>query len=146
MCWEAADTLVCDTGAPEQARRFVVRALSRAASEAHAEPVPVEWRTLTEDAELVVSELTTNALRADCSELEVLLELHRDQLVVTVVDDAGGWPLAREAAPTDPSGRGLHLVGVMSAHWGSTRTDTGKRVWATLEVPPACADLITCQL
>jgi hypothetical protein len=144
VCWEAVNTLPCDAGAPEQARRFVVRALSRAASAAHS--VPIEWRTLTEDAELVVSELTTNALRADCSELEVGLELHRGELVVTVRDDAGGWPRAREASPTDPSGRGLHLVGAVTERWGSTPTGRGKTVWATLPVPESCSQLVECTL
>lgn len=143
MCLRAGDTLTCDPSAPERARRFVVRTLSRAAPDDG--PVPVEWRTLTEDAELVVSELTTNALRADCRELTVELELHRAELIISVRDDAMGWPSPRRADPTEPSGRGLHLVGVMSDGWGSTPTEAGKEVWARLAVPAACARVIECE-
>ena len=143
MCWEAADTLPCEATAPEQARRFVVRALSRAAIADG--PVPVQWRTLTEDAELVVSELTTNALRAACQELRVSIELHRAELVVSVRDDAGGWPHPRYAAPTDPSGRGLQLVGAMSERWGVTPAEGGKAVWAALAVPEECGEIVDCR-
>jgi two-component sensor histidine kinase len=106
----------------------------------------VEWRSLTEDAELIVSELTTNALRADCAQLQVSLELHRTDLVVTVVDDAVGWPQEHEVSPADPSGRGLHIVGVMSAQWGSAATDSGKQVWARLPVPDSCTEWVACEL
>lgn len=142
MCWTAADTMPCEPSAPERARRFVVRALSRAATPDG--PIPTEWRSLTEDAELVVSELTTNALMAKCRDLQVSLELHRTELLVTVRDDAAGWPSPRRAAPTDQSGRGLHLVSVMSADWGTAPVDGGKTVWAALAVPEACARIVNC--
>lgn len=143
MCWEAENTLPCESSAPEQARRFVVRALSGATTADG--PVPMQWRTLTEDAQLVVSELTTNALRAACHELQVSLELHRSELVVSVRDDAGGWPHPRYAAPTDPSGRGLQLVGAITERWGVSPTDGGKSVWAMLPVPAECGNIVDCQ-
>ncbi|HEY8984772.1 MAG TPA: ATP-binding protein, partial [Streptomyces sp.] len=44
-------------------------------------------------------------------------------------------PRRRRARDTDEGGRGLQLVGLLSAAWGSRRTPRGKTVWFELPLP-----------
>ena len=85
-------------------------------------------------AELLVSELVTNALRY--GEGEIRLRLLLDRTLVCEVWDAGlVQPRRRRARDTDEGGRGLQLVGLLSAAWGSRRTPRGKTVWFELPLP-----------
>jgi two-component sensor histidine kinase len=95
-------------------------------------PVPVE---LCDDLALVISELVTNAVRAGSPTVRVALALERSRVVVRVSDEATGWPEERAAGEDDPGGRGLPLVGALSASWGVRLLGTGKVVWAELAVP-----------
>lgn len=89
---------------------------------------------LVDTAELLVSELVTNALRY--GEGEIRLRLLRDRTLVCEVWDAGlVQPRRRRARDTDEGGRGLQLVGLLSAAWGSRRTPRGKTVWFELALP-----------
>jgi anti-sigma regulatory factor (Ser/Thr protein kinase) len=89
------------------------------------------------DVELVVSELVTNAVRAGSACVLVTVEHIDGQVVVRVVDGAGGWPRQRIAGVTDVGGRGLALVDALSARWGVRALADGKVVWAELQVPAA---------
>ncbi|MFI1591152.1 SpoIIE family protein phosphatase [Streptomyces halstedii] len=96
----------------------------------------LEWGLgdLVGTTELLVSELVTNALRY--GEGEVRLRLLRDRTLVCEVWDAGlVQPRRRRARDTDEGGRGLQLVGLLSAAWGSRRTPRGKTVWFELALP-----------
>ncbi|MEU7733004.1 ATP-binding protein, partial [Streptomyces griseus] len=76
----------------------------------------------------------TNALRY--GEGEIRLRLLRDRTLVCEVWDAGlVQPRRRRARDTDEGGRGLQLVGLLSAAWGSRRTPRGKTVWFELALP-----------
>ncbi|MFD9864548.1 SpoIIE family protein phosphatase [Streptomyces alboflavus] len=95
-----------------------------------------EWdlEALVDTAELLVSELVTNALRY--GEGEIRLRLLLDRTLVCEVWDAGlVQPRRRRARDTDEGGRGLQLVGLLSAAWGSRRTPRGKTVWFELALP-----------
>ncbi|MCP9957482.1 SpoIIE family protein phosphatase [Streptomyces sudanensis] len=89
---------------------------------------------LIDTVELLVSELVTNALRY--GEGEIRLRLLRDRTLVCEVWDTGlVQPRRRRARDTDEGGRGLQLVGLLSAGWGSRRTPRGKTVWFELALP-----------
>ncbi len=89
---------------------------------------------LVDTVELLVSELVTNALRY--GEGEIRLRLLRDRTLVCEVWDGGlVQPRRRRARDTDEGGRGLQLVGMLSAGWGSRRTPHGKTVWFELPLP-----------
>jgi PAS domain S-box-containing protein len=89
---------------------------------------------LVDTAELLVSELVTNALRH--GQGDIRLRLLRDRtLVCEVWDDALVQPRRRRARDTDEGGRGLQLVTLLSSAWGSRRTHMGKTVWFELPLP-----------
>jgi anti-sigma regulatory factor (Ser/Thr protein kinase) len=80
-------------------------------------------------AELVVSELITNAIRHASGPIRVRLLLDRG-LVVEVSDTSSTAPHLRYAASTDEGGRGLFLVAQFAERWGTRYTATGKIIWA----------------
>ncbi|WP_019631144.1 ATP-binding protein [Actinomadura atramentaria] len=86
---------------------------------------------LAGDAELVASELVTNALRHARS-ATVVLTRGVGTVTLEVIDDD---PHPPREAPPDPCathGRGLIIVGALTAGWGWRPTDDGgKCVWAT---------------
>ncbi|MFH8365806.1 SpoIIE family protein phosphatase [Streptomyces sp. NPDC018031] len=98
---------------------------------------------LVDTTELLVSELVTNALRYGEVGVppsqqggEVRLRLLLDRTLVCEVWDGGlVQPRRRRARDTDEGGRGLQLVGLLSASWGSRRTPHGKTVWFELALP-----------
>ncbi|GGU77656.1 hypothetical protein GCM10010211_49480 [Streptomyces albospinus] len=107
-----------------QARRLARRALAR-------------WGLdeLTDQLELLVSEVVTNAVRY--AERPVTLRLLRtDVLRCEVGDDVPQLPRLRQARPSDEGGRGLYLVNRMARRWGATRLSMGKVVWFELSMPP----------
>ncbi|MFB6889085.1 SpoIIE family protein phosphatase [Kitasatospora sp. NPDC056327] len=89
---------------------------------------------LADYAELLVSELVTNALlHADAPRR---LRLFRDRVLTVEVSDAGGQtPQLRPFAEQDEGGRGMFLVSELAQRWGSRLTRDGKVVWAELELP-----------
>jgi anti-sigma regulatory factor (Ser/Thr protein kinase) len=111
--------------------------------------VLVEWGLddLAEAAELIVSELVTNAVRAstgpddrpsyDASGLPVVvLRMASDgiRLLVEVWDGIPGAPAAAYPGPDDESGRGLMLVAAQCDRWSWQTVPgwPGKVVWAEL--------------
>ena len=100
---------------------------------------------LTDLAELVVSELVTNALRHGVPSAHRLTSEHCIRLrllaqapfVMCMVTDPGHEiPVLRESEPTCESGRGLNVVECCSVRWGWHLLDEGgKVVWALLRPP-----------
>jgi hypothetical protein len=109
---------------------------------------------LTEVTELLVTELTTNVVRAATGQdgnprydktgklplLWVRLLSDRSRLVVEVWDNLPemlGAPAMRHAGPVEESGRGLEMVDKLSDDWGWETVPgwSGKRVWALLPGP-----------
>ncbi|MEU2161736.1 SpoIIE family protein phosphatase [Streptomyces sp. NPDC019208] len=110
------------------------RSVGRARELARAQLSAWDLDPLVDTVELLVSELVTNALRY--GEGEIRLRLLRDRTLVCEVWDAGlVQPRRRRARDTDEGGRGLQLVGLLSAAWGSRRTPRGKTVWFELALP-----------
>ncbi|MCM2411991.1 SpoIIE family protein phosphatase [Streptomyces sp. RKAG290] len=111
-----------------------LRSVGRARELARGQLLAWDLDDLVDTTELLVSELVTNALRY--GEGEIRLRLLRDRTLVCEVWDAGlVQPRRRRARDTDEGGRGLQLVGLLSAAWGSRRTPRGKTVWFELPLP-----------
>jgi serine phosphatase RsbU (regulator of sigma subunit)/anti-sigma regulatory factor (Ser/Thr protein kinase) len=80
-------------------------------------------------AELVVSELVTNAIRY--GRPPIRLRLIHDRTLMCEVSDAGSTtPHLRRARVFDEGGRGLFLVAQLADHWGTRHARHGKTVWA----------------
>ncbi|MFH8978113.1 SpoIIE family protein phosphatase [Streptomyces sp. NPDC017890] len=116
------------------------RSVGRARELARARLLDWDMEELVDTTELLVSELVTNALRY--GEGEIRLRLLLDRTLVCEVWDSGlVQPRRRRARDTDEGGRGLQLVGLLSAAWGSRRTPRGKTVWFELPLPGADTQL-----
>ncbi|MFI7453800.1 SpoIIE family protein phosphatase [Nonomuraea sp. NPDC049714] len=84
-------------------------------------------------AELVFSELVTNAIRYGREPIKARLLL--DNSLICEVSDAGETsPRPRRAADTDEGGRGLYLVAQLAERWGTRYTRRGKVIWAELSL------------
>ena len=82
-------------------------------------------------AELILSELITNAVRYGSPPIRVRL-LHDRGLICEVADGSSTAPHPRRAAATDEGGRGLFLVAQLASRWGTRYTARGKVIWAEL--------------
>lgn len=93
----------------------------------------VDGQTLA-DAELLVSELTTNAVVYAGGPVEV--RVHVNGVLRVEVADPDPRPLPEPALPADPEtigGRGLVLVSEISDRWGYDIRGTHKTVWFELD-------------
>jgi anti-sigma regulatory factor (Ser/Thr protein kinase) len=113
-------------GRPDQvrhARRAVARHLAGCA--------------VADDAVLIVSELTSNAVLHSASRGEfftVRAELHADYVWVEAEDLGGPW----RCQPADDRPHGLDVVQALAGPdgWGvETTSDGGRVVWARLDLP-----------
>ncbi|MFG6200731.1 ATP-binding protein [Nonomuraea sp. JJY05] len=84
-------------------------------------------------AELLISELVTNAVRHARGLVRISLSAADGLLRCEVEDSSPVPPSPRAAARDDEGSRGLLLVEVLSSGWGSIPTGRGKLVW--FEVP-----------
>ncbi|MFF7312340.1 SpoIIE family protein phosphatase [Streptomyces sp. NPDC008137] len=80
-------------------------------------------------AELILSELITNAIRHGAGPIRVRL-LYVHTLICEVSDASNTAPHLRRAASTDEGGRGLFLVAQLSQSWGTRYLPEGKVIWA----------------
>src|SRR5207245_1121097 len=93
-----------------------------------------------EDALLVVSELTTNALiHSGCAAdeyLELWADCTPDRLRITVCDvgRSGQDPVRRTPDDSRPGGMGLAVIEEIAVRWGAER-DGQLQVWAELATP-----------
>lgn len=107
---------------------------------AHACLVSWHLGRLTDDVDLVVSELVTNALlhaRGDGRRSALIrLEVVRDQdsLICRVTDGSIAPPTRESAGDTAENGRGLLLVDILAAQWGWFGGPDGKAVWARFDI------------
>jgi len=94
-------------------------------------------------AQLVASELVTNAVVHAGTTIDLTLRLIPPLLHIAVRD--GGRGQARIGGVVDESsesGRGLLLVDALAASWGTFVPDAGKVVWATVRVKPRAASAL----
>lgn len=112
------------------------------------------WRLapLVPDAELVVSELATNAIQAtgltgtdatwndagdDVPIFHVRLLLFEASIVIEVWDADPAPPVPQHVTGEEEGGRGLLIVAMISAKWDwFPAPQGGKVVWAELAIPP----------
>jgi anti-sigma regulatory factor (Ser/Thr protein kinase) len=88
---------------------------------------------ILEAVELMVSELATNCIRHTDSGFELSISRYGGDIRVEATDGAGGRPEMRSPKPTDPSGRGLKIIDMLSSDWGvDHHSATGKTVWFTV--------------
>ena len=117
----------------------------------HATLVLWEWHlgALVRTAALVVSELVSNAVQASAGltgsrfagqwtpgipPVRLWLSADEHRLVIQVWDGSDRPPVPQAVAPEADSGRGLLLVGSLSAEWGcyTPEKSSGKVVWAVV--------------
>lgn len=89
---------------------------------------------LTDTAELLVSELVTNAVRYGRGAIAITLALTDTALQISVADFGCGLPQPREASDEDSHGRGLAIVSALCEQWTVTTRLTGKTVSCWLDL------------
>lgn len=111
-----------DLHTPRDARLFVAETLAG-------------WslHDLIDDALLVVSELTTNAVRHAGSDVVVTVSRTRDGIRVGVADRSGVRPQPRSSGPAVAGGWGMRVVNSIASQWGCDAAHEGKEVWAELD-------------
>ncbi|WP_290059518.1 ATP-binding protein [Amycolatopsis solani] len=99
----------------------------------------IDWAipALIYDGTMIAAELVRNAIQHTASVPEVHLDLRREMLSVSVVDDdPSPATVLDRPGPRDP-GLGLRIVAYAAQAWGSSRRwSGGKVVWAVLRVKP----------
>ncbi|MGH3317583.1 MAG: ATP-binding protein, partial [Nocardioidaceae bacterium] len=96
---------------------------------------PFEHRS--DDAELIVTELVTNASLHGRPPIVVDVEVDDQRVRMEVGDSSSGAPIRPLRGPEVMTGRGLLLVESFSDRWGLDRRDEGKTVWAEVGLSPA---------
>ncbi|MEU5721266.1 SpoIIE family protein phosphatase [Micromonospora sp. NPDC047738] len=149
-----------DGGADEHVRRVRLPADRRTPAAARALVRSVlgeaDLDELLNEALLLTTELTTNAIEHARTELDIEVEADNGGLTVTVTDFASGpveelivgvRNVSTEIAEVAERGRGLLLVDHFASRWGTTYLPTGKGVWFRLDrhevtsaAPPAVAE------
>ena len=112
---------------PRQVRRLVHQALAN-----------WDLAACGEVAELLASELATNAIRFASRPIGLRM-MRTDVLMCEVSDDDHHLPMLRPVTDTDEAGRGLILVSRLAHRWGVNRTNQGKAVWFELALPASPA-------
>jgi anti-sigma regulatory factor (Ser/Thr protein kinase) len=120
-----------------------------ACARGHVRTVAHEWglHHLADTAELLTSELVTNAvqasqnsgIRADLAAVPVVLlwvTSDKASIVIHVWDGSDEMPARRNAMADEEGGRGLMLVETLSKDWGAYREDDGKVVWVQITGDP----------
>jgi anti-sigma regulatory factor (Ser/Thr protein kinase) len=96
---------------------------------------------LVADAEVLTSELMTNAAQAAVSvapdePIALRLLANQQRLVIEAWDCHPGEPVPRPADDESESGRGLAIVHELANRWGTRRLSVNvKAVWAELLLP-----------
>lgn len=97
--------------------------------------------SLVDDAQLLVSELVTNAVLHAHTGVTLGLRVGAGRLRVEVADGSLDRPRPRHPADDAVTGRGLLLVDALSSAWGAELREGGKVVWFEVAVdavvPPA---------
>ncbi|MFI1398280.1 SpoIIE family protein phosphatase [Streptomyces sp. NPDC020681] len=90
---------------------------------------------LRETAELLVSEVVTNAVRHASGRRGQLRLVRAESLLCEVADEDHTLPTLLDSRPSDEVGRGLRVVSRLAREWGTSRTTDGKTVWFELALP-----------
>jgi len=88
---------------------------------------------LVDDAELITSELVTNAIEHGSGQIELRMYALPDRVRISVLDeDVTSVPQVASNRGLQIGGRGLSLVEQISQAWGHDIGQNGKEVWAEL--------------
>lgn len=121
-----------DEDAPGLARQLVVRFCQ-------------SWKlsSLTDHAQLIVSELVSNSVRHARTDIELTVTLGKAYLHLQVRDRSTGLPTLYLGPPSlrARQSRGLILVDSLASGWGTRISGYGKTVWATLRFAPLTISL-----
>jgi len=88
---------------------------------------------LVHSAELVATELATNAVLHGEGEAAVTIAVVAGMIRLDVTDESPRAPLVGSGSTDGMTGRGLGVVARLATRWGAATTDGGKVVWAELE-------------
>jgi len=111
-----------DHAAASKARRFVSDTMREWGC---ADAIP--------DAELLVSELVTNAVLHARSATRVTIDHAGTTVRISVCDDSPARPRLRDYGPEAVTGRGLVIVDRIARRWGVDPNADGKCVWFEIE-------------
>ncbi|MFB8272993.1 ATP-binding protein [Streptomyces sp. NPDC055955] len=120
--WDASWPLQQELTSAGRARHLVTAQLRDWAQD---EPI--------DTAELLVSELVTNALRHTQGPLRLNLRLRHSRLLCEVEDTEPASPVRNTVDPDAEGGRGTELLDLLADTWGTIRTATGKTIWFELQ-------------
>jgi anti-sigma regulatory factor (Ser/Thr protein kinase) len=84
------------------------------------------------DAQLVVSELTTNTIVHTHSAPTVVASFDDGRLRIEVHDHDPAPPRPCDRSDASGAGRGLRLVAAVTDGWGWSPTRSGKHVWTEI--------------
>lgn len=123
------------------ARHVASLVLPRAATSAHAarrfaDSTLEAWRLVAvrDSAELVVSELASNAVRHAFGPCITVLLAEADGWVrLGVADESVALPREMDFTDDAESGRGLMIVSMLTARWSTITAPFGKVVWAEFD-------------
>jgi Histidine kinase-like ATPase domain len=116
----------------------------------HVRAVAFEWglADLADTAELLASEIVTNAVQASQQRLRIRADLAAVpvirlwvtsdgvSMVIHVWDGSDEMPVLKDVALDEENGRGLMLVAVLGKDWGCYRKTEGKVVWVMVAADP----------
>jgi anti-sigma regulatory factor (Ser/Thr protein kinase) len=91
-----------------------------------------------DDAEIITSELVTNAVQHLCDNgtqtIEVTITYAESPAAVTIAvsDSSPHGPIRRDTTAGSEQGRGLQIIEALSVHWGWRQEGGGKVIFAVL--------------
>ena len=89
--------------------------------------------SVADDAELLASEVMTNACRMATGPVTMFLVADDGALLCIISDDSvARLPAVVLSTPTAEAGRGLFVLEQLAGAWGATTTSSGKNVWFRL--------------
>lgn len=98
---------------------------------------------MSDDLELITSEVVTNALIHAGSDVDIRLRAFEDRVRLEVRDSDSDPPvptlysLSEEGSSRAEHGRGLFLVDALATAWNTSPNGRGKTVWLEMDIPHA---------
>ena len=121
MIGELTTSLPPEPTSARAARRFVTAALHRLGQDGRSDL-----------AELLVSELVTNALLHARTTITLVVQVSGSGIRVGVADGSRRGPRFRDYTDEATTGRGLTLVEELATAWGTEPSGRGKTIWFEL--------------